>query len=120
MKRRLILGVVGAMAASVFVAPAANAQIAACTIGKMPQQTIVSNSGGELNVYPANVVPYTTTLAGYVTGVATCIVNETAGPAVTCAKAFVNNRPTVTVDPQTLQITVEYGDFLGTTCTLSS
>lgn len=119
MKRSLILGVVAAMAASVFVAPAANAQVAECTIAKAPPQNVVTNSGGQLNVYPSNAAPYATAFASWAAGITTCIVNEAIGPAYSCAKAYVNNKPTVTIDPITLQITVDYGDFLGTTCSLS-
>jgi hypothetical protein len=118
MKQRLILGVVAALATSVWVAPAASAQIT-CSVSRLPQQDIVTNGGGQVNVYPANVVPYATEVAGHVSGLALCVANEAVGPTYACAKALVNNRPTVTVDPETLQITVDYGDFLGTACSLN-
>ena len=119
MKRRLILGVVAAVAASVWIAPAANAQVQ-CTIGRMPVQNVVTTGSGQINVYPANAAPYATAVASWGTALITCVVNEAIGPAYSCAKAFVTNRPTVTVDPQTLQITIDYGEFIGTTCTISN
>ena len=118
-KRRSILGVVAAVAASIWIAPAASAQTVECMIAKAPPQNVVTTGGGAINVYPANAAPYVTAVASWGTGIVTCVVNEAIGPAYACVKAFVNNRPTVTIDPQTLQITIEYGEFIGTTCSLS-
>lgn len=118
MKRRLTIGVIAAVAASVWAAPAANAQTAVCFGGRLPAQTIVDAGGGQINVYPANVVPYAGVVADYAVDAALCMVNTTTGPYVSCAQAFVANRPTVTVDPNTLQITIDYSEFMGTACAI--
>lgn len=119
MKRRLTLGLVAAVAASVLVAPAASAQPQfICSANKVPPQTVVVVGGGQINVYPANVTSYAKAVTSWATGVALCLVNATAGPTIACANAFVNNRPTVTVDPNTLQITIDYDQFLHTACTV--
>ncbi|HYP24462.1 MAG TPA: hypothetical protein VEV43_12885 [Actinomycetota bacterium] len=117
MKRRLTLGVVAALAASVWAAPVASAQPQViCSANKVPPQTVVIIGGGEINIYPANGAPYALSVVGWARDVALCLVNSAAGPTLTCAKAYVNNRPTVTVDPNTLQITISYEDFLQTAC----
>ena len=119
MKRRLTLGIVAAMAASVLAAPAASAQPQfICSANKVPPQTVVIVGGGQINVYPSNVAPYAGAVVDWATDVALCIVNATAGPTIACAKAFVANRPTVTVNPTTLQITIDYDEFLHTACTV--
>jgi hypothetical protein len=115
----LTLGVVAALAASVLAAPAASAQPQViCSANKVPPQTVVIIGGGQVNVYPANVASYAGAVAGWATDVALCLVNATAGPTIACAKAIVNNRPTVTVDPNTLQVTIDYDDLLHTACTV--
>lgn len=119
MKRRLTLGVVAALAASVWAAPAASAQPQfICSANQVPPQTVVIVGGGEINIYPSNAAPYALSVVGWARNVALCLVNTTAGPTISCAKAFVNNRPTVTVNPDTLQITISYEDFLQTACTI--
>lgn len=119
MKARLTLGVVAALAASVFAAPAANAQILDCSTTRLPVQDIVVTGPGVINIYPANAAPYAGEVAAWATNLATCIVNDVAGPALSCAKTIVNNRPTVTIDPQTLAITIDYSDLLSTACRLT-
>ena len=119
MRRTLVLGVVAAMAATILAAPAAQAQTLSCTVTKLPPQTIVSLGPGVINVYPANAPGYVLTVADWAADLALCIVNDATGPAVSCAKTILANRPTVTIDPTTLQITIEYGDLLGTTCRLT-
>jgi hypothetical protein len=110
---------VATLAASVIAAPAASAQPQViCSANKVPPQTVVVVGGGQINVYPANAAAYAGTVADWATGVAVCLVNAVAGDTIACAKAFVSNRPTVTVDPNTLQITIDYADFLQTACTV--
>lgn len=119
MKRKLTLGVVAVLAASVLAAPAASAQPQfICSANKVPPQNVVIVGSGQVNLYPGNVAPYASAVLSWATGVATCLVNATAGPTISCAKAFVNNRPTVTVNPTTLQVTIDYSEFLGTACTV--
>ena len=119
MKRTLALGVVAAVAATILAAPAASAQPQViCSANKVPPQTVVTIGGQQINVYPANAAPYAGAVVNWATGVAVCLVNTTAGPTIACVKAFVANRPTVTIDPNTLQITIHYGDLLGTACTV--
>ncbi len=117
MKRRLVLGVVAAVAASVWIAPAAHAEATHC-VTPVPPQTIVTTGGWQINVFPGNAPSYALTVAGWGAGTATCVVNETAGPYIACANAIVANRPTVTVDPNTLQITIDYSGLMGVSCTI--
>jgi hypothetical protein len=121
MRRRLALGVVAAVAASVWAAPAANAQVTRCTSNRLPGQTIVVISPGQIDIFPQNAGPYANDVLDWANGIVDCIVDEVRevlDPFVTCAEAYVANRPTVTIDPQTLQITIRYADFINTTCQL--
>lgn len=118
MKRTLALGVVAAVAAGIMAAPAASAQPQfICSANKVPPQTVVAVGGEEIKVYPANAAPWAGAVVDWATGVARCLVNAAAGPTIACVKGIVANRPTVTIDPQTLEITIHYGDLLGTSCT---
>lgn len=98
-------------------APAQAAESELCTM-YLRSQDIVQVSPGRIDIYPANAGPYASHVLASAQAYVNCVVNETAGPLVACAKAFVNNRPTVTIDPNTLQITIDYSEFLGTTCTI--
>ena len=119
MRRTLALGVVAAVAASIMAAPAAQAQTLDCTTTRFPAQNVVVIAPGVINVYPANAPGYATTVADWAAGLALCIVNDVAGPPVSCVKTIVANRPTVTIDPNTLAITIDYSDLLSTACRLT-
>jgi hypothetical protein len=98
-------------------APAQAAESDAC-IMTLRSQDIVEISPGQIDIYPENAGPYASHVIASAQAYVNCVVNETAGPLVACAKAYVNNRPTVTIDPITLHITISYAEFLGTTCSI--
>ncbi|MDQ3914524.1 MAG: hypothetical protein M3323_04200 [Actinomycetota bacterium] len=119
MKRRLSIVAVGAVvAASLGAATPANAATSTHCELLLRSQDIVDVGPGQINIYPANAGPYASHVVAAVRAYVTCIVDEAVGPTVACAKALVANRPTVTIDPNTLQITIDYSEFLGTACTI--
>jgi hypothetical protein len=99
------------------VAAPAKAQTVPCRLS-LSSQTIVVLGPGQIDIYPSNAAPYATAVADGVRSYVSCLVSQSAGPLLSCAKTLVNNRPTVTVDPVTLQITIDYSDFLATACTV--
>lgn len=118
--RRRWTGLVAAAVAATGLMGAAPAQAAESDLCQMylRSQDVVEVSPGRIDIYPANAGPYASHVVASAQAYVSCLLNETAGPLLTCAKAYVNNRPTVTIDPNTLQITIDYSDFLGTTCSI--
>jgi hypothetical protein len=119
MKRRFsILGVVAVMATSLWTAaPARAAELPHCE-WLVRSQDIVVIGPGVVTIYPSNVGPYANHLIAGGNAYVTCLVDELLGPLVTCAQTVVANRPTVTIDINTLAITIDYSELLGTTCRL--
>lgn len=121
MKRTFsILAVAAVAAATLTVAVPANAAEAEAPHCQLVMRSpdIVEIGPGVINIYPSNVGPYVNHVIAAATAYVNCIVGETVGPVASCAKTVVANRPTVTIDPVTLQITIDYSKLLGTTCTL--
>ncbi len=122
MKRRFSILALGAVIAASLgsVSPANAADADALTHCELVMRSpdVVEVGPGYIKIYPANVGPYVSHVVAAATAYVDCVVDETVGPLVACAKTVVANRPTVSIDPITLEITIDYSALLGTTCTL--
>ncbi|HEV2754312.1 MAG TPA: hypothetical protein VG318_00865 [Actinomycetota bacterium] len=122
MRRRVSILAVAAIAAATLgaAAPAKAAEADVATHCQLLMRTpdIVEIGPGVITIYPSNVGPYVNHVIAAANSFVNCIVNETTGPVLACAATVIANRPTVTIDINTLAITIDYSALLGTRCTL--
>jgi hypothetical protein len=117
----LTLGTAALVGASLWMAPPAGAaEVAVCEPGTPPQQTIVSSGGPHvITVSPLNAPNDAVAYASWAAAYATCWVSEVLNnEVVDCVARHVENRPTVYIDPETLQVTIDYHEFVNTPCTV--
>lgn len=117
-RKPLTVGTAAMVGASLWAAPSAGAVEAdACDPGTPPGQTVVSNEGHVVQISPGNAPGDATALASWASAYVTCLVSEvTNSSAIRCVQNYVRNRPTVSIDPETLVVTIDYHNFINTAC----
>ncbi|MDQ4125707.1 MAG: hypothetical protein M3134_08930 [Actinomycetota bacterium] len=118
MRRTFAAGLVVMTAMSIWIAPGASASgIGDCDPGTPPENTIVTIGGGQIKISPGSAPGYATAVAGWARAYVDCLVAEVVNdPLVECVNSYVANRPTVTVDPETLDVIIDYSAFINTAC----
>lgn len=111
------IGVAAIVAASIWVAPGAQAAEAEdCQLGSPPEGTFVTIGPGQIDVYPENVGPYADAVAGWAGAYVNCLWAQNQRWIDCVPNHLAANQPTVTVDPETGHVTIKYGDLLTPAC----
>ena len=101
----LLVGAVGA-------STPARAQVPDCELGDPPPLTTIERGPGFVTVHPTNAPADALAVSGWLLRYVDCLEGGLVAEAIQCVTNNLPTDPIVTVDPETLDVTIHYGNIL--------